>query len=91
MKTIPKKLFNKVISTTRLYWGSSLRNGEPDKGLLYKRIELATQLQEQTGIDWLAITDFLDSIVKTNGLQPDAENDEIYCALRCLGWEVKDE
>lgn len=47
-------------------------------------------LEKQTHVWWDSILNLLDGILATHGFCPDAENDEIYCALRCIGWEATD-
>ena len=84
MKKILKKKLDKAIELTREYWAT----GNTD--ILGKRISLAQSLEKQTHVWWDAILYLLDGILETHGFYPDAENDEIYCALRCLGWEVTD-
>lgn len=87
MKKIPKKLLDECIEVIREYW----RSADTNHKALDKRIAIAQKIEKQTGIEWLAIVNFLDAILMNYGLQPDAENDEIYCTLRCVGWEPIDE
>ena len=82
MKKMPKKQFDKILDLSRAYW----KDGGDE--ILRERIRLAQVVQKLTGVDWLHILDFADSIVAYRGLLHDAENDEIYCALRTIGWEV---
>ena len=86
MKKIPKKELDKVVELSRSYWESG-----GDTHILQSRIAIAKEIEAQTGIDWLTIIDFVDSIVKTSGLFKDASNEMIYILLRVLGWEVVDE
>lgn len=87
MNKIPKKLLDELIEVNREYWNSENTNHKA----LDKRIAIAKKIEKKTGLDWLAIANFLDAILMSDGLEPDAENDEIYCALHCLGWmEVAD-
>jgi hypothetical protein len=82
MKKMPKKQFNEIVALSRAYWES----GEEE--ILRERILLSQAVEKITGVDWLHILDFVDSLVASRGLLPDAENDEIYSALRVIGWEV---
>ena len=81
MKKIPKKKLDEAIELSRRYWASG------DKKLLGSKIDFAEELAKEIGVSWLALENFIDGIVSTQGMCPDAENDEIHCALRCIGWE----
>lgn len=83
MKKISKKKLNRLISMTREYWETG------DTTILHKRITLA-EAMKKTGLTWSAILDLLDGILANHAFLPEASNDEIYCALRCLGWEASD-
>jgi hypothetical protein len=83
MKKISKKKLDYIIALTREYWETGNRN------ILGYRIDKATELQPTTGLSWSGILDFVDGIL--HGFAPDATDDEIYCALRVLGWEATDE
>lgn len=85
MNQISKKKLNKIIDMTKEYWETG------DIGLLNKRMNLSEKLGKEIEVDWLAVLDFLDGILKCYGLCPDAEYDKIYCALRCIGWEAVDD
>ena len=84
MKKMPKNLFDEIIDLSRAYW----EDGEGE--ILAKRIRLAKIVEKATGVDWLYIIDFTDSIVAGRGLLSDAENEKIYETLSVLGWEVVD-
>lgn len=86
MKKIPKKLLDECIEATRAYW-----NEDFNQSLLTAKKRTASKLAEAIEIDWLAVEMFFDGILNSKGFYPDAENDEIYCALRCMGWEPTDE
>lgn len=84
MKQIPMKQFDKVVRLSREYW---------DEGsivTLQERTKVAMKIREVTGIDWLAIIDFVDAIIRRTGILPDASDEMIYILLRVLGWEVAD-
>ena len=84
MKKIPKKLLDECIEATRAYW----RCPAVEDSQRYKeKTDNCHALMDVIGVDWSAISDFLDSILRLQGFTPDAENDEIYCTLRTLGWE----
>ena len=82
MKQIPKKPFDKLVQLSREYWeeGSTIT--------LQERIKVSMEIREVTGIDWLAIIDFVDSIIRRTGILPGASDEMIYILLRVLGWEV---
>lgn len=84
MKKIPKKLLDDCIEATRKYWATG------NKSFMAKKIEASQKLANEIGRSWLAVENFIDGILNSNGFCPDAENDEIYCALRCIGWEPVD-
>lgn len=85
MKHIPKNKFDKVVSLSREYFA------EGDTSLLKERINIAMEIRRETEIDWLAIIDFVDSIIRDTGILPRANNEMLYILLRVLGWEVVDE
>lgn len=91
MKKISKKQMGKLIDLSRQYWVSARATGEPSESLLKERNKIASEIADKTGLSEFAIIDLVDSIVRCNGLLPDADNDEIYFVLRILGWRVKDE
>ena len=82
MKKMPKKQFDKILDLSLEYW----ENGKEE--ILTERIHLAQKVEKIIGVEWLSILEFVDSVIRCNGLLPDAENDEIYSALRTIGWEV---
>lgn len=84
MKQIPKKEFDEVLRLSRDFWES----GDP---LLVKdRIAIAQYITNKTGIDWMAICDFIDCLIRRYGFLPGASNEMLYILLRVLGWEVAD-
>lgn len=85
MKTISKKMLEKLADMTRRYWDT----GERD--ILQDRIDLAISMKEETGLTWGAILDLLDGILQNDGFKPNAENEDIYCVLRIMGWKVTDD
>jgi hypothetical protein len=85
MKTISKKKLDELIAMTKQYWDT----GERD--ILQKRIDLASTMEKETGLTWGAILDLLDGILANSGFAPNAENEDIYCVLRVLGWKVTDD
>lgn len=82
MKKIPKKQFDKLVSLSRGYWEDGSTT------LLQERIKVAIEINEVTGIDWLAIIDFVDGIIRRTGVLPGASDEMLYILLRVLGWEV---
>lgn len=85
MKNIPKKLFDEFVSISREFWKTS------DNDLIKKRIEMSQQICKETGIDWSAILDFIDSIIRYTGFLPGADNETLYALLHLMGWGVADE
>lgn len=85
MKKIPKKQFDEIICLSRKYWDDGTSN---DSTVLQERIKIALEFRDVCGIDWMAIIDFVDSIIRTTGILPGASNKMIYFLLRSLGWEV---
>ena len=82
MKKIPKKLLDECIEASRKYWATG------NKIILDKKQDAAENIADAIGISWLAVDNFIDGILNSYGICPDATNDEIYCALRTLGWDV---
>lgn len=82
MKKIPKKLLDECIEASRVYWATG------NKRILNKEMNAAENLEDAIGISWLPVINFIDGILNRRGICPDATNDEIYCALRTLGWDV---
>jgi hypothetical protein len=89
MKKISKKKLDKLIAMTREYWHGEYEQ-ERNRAILSKRITMAEALEKEIGLHWGAVLGLLDGILQNHGFFRDATNDEIYCALRCLGWEVTD-
>lgn len=85
MKKIPKKQFDEVLRLSRDIWEK--HEQEPIK----ERIKVAQEITNVTGLDWMAIMDFIDCIIRSSGFVPGASDDFIYLLLRVLGWEVVDE
>ena len=85
MKKIPKKQFDELVRLSRKFWE------DIDTTLLKDRIDVAMEIREATGIDWVATIDFIDCIIRSTGILPGASDEMIYNLLRVLGWEVADE
>lgn len=84
MKQIPKKPLDEIIEVCRRYWNSEVA----DSKALDKRIKIAQKIEKRTGLDWLALANFIDAVLMGDGLEPNAENEKIYSALRALGWDI---
>jgi hypothetical protein len=82
MKKIPKKQFDDVVRLSREYWETGSTT------LLQERIKVAIEIRDLTGIDWLAIIDFVDCIIRRTGVLPGASDEMLHILLRVLGWEV---
>ena len=82
MKQIPKKQFDSIVRLSREYWETG------STPLLQERIKDAMEINEMTRIDWLAIIDFVDCIIRRTGVLPGASDEMLYILLRVLGWEV---
>lgn len=85
MKRIPKKQFDEVLRLSREIWD----NGEHEP--IKERIKVAQEITNATGLDWLAIMDLIDCIIRDSGFVPNADDDFIYLLLRVLGWDVANE
>lgn len=91
MKKIPKKLLDDCIEASRNFWDCYTDTEAEMERKLSVRRKAADALEDAIGVDWMSIANFIDGIVNHHGFCPDAENDEIYCALRCIGWDVVNE
>ncbi len=85
MKKIPKKLLDSLIYLDRLYW----KTGEFD--LLAAMNTLCFELEDECGLDWSSIRNFVSSVYTPKGLSPEADNEIIYSVLNLFGWVVSDE
>lgn len=85
MKKMPKNLFDELIRYSRKYWEDGDHFTLANKGVASKKVEAAT------GVDWLAVQDLVDSIIRYSAFLPNAENEKIYEVLSVLGWEVVDD
>lgn len=85
MKQISKKLLDPLIHFKRVYW----KDGDVD--LLPGIHALAMEIEDESHLDWLSVCDFLNAILRRNGLSPNTDNETIYEALKLFGWEVADE
>ena len=85
MKTIEKKSLERVISLTRAIGDSDLKRIDL---LIADRVMEAKHLTRNIELDWLSVLDLVDSILRYQGLQPEAGNDVIYDILFRLGWAV---
>jgi hypothetical protein len=91
MKKIPKKLLDDCIEASRNYWNCYNDTQEEMRRKLAVYSGACDALGHAIGVDWVSVQDFFSSILRRNGFYNDAENDEIYCALRCIGWMPVDE
>ena len=82
MKKIPKKQFDSIVRLSREYWETG------STPLLQERIKAAIEIRDVTQIDWLAIIEFVDCIIRRTGVLPGASDEMLYILLRVLGWEV---
>ena len=62
-------------------------SGDTDR-VVKDGIKVAEAIEEDSGLNWLAINDFTWSVVRY--LKQDATNEEVYKVLEMLGWKVKD-
>lgn len=82
MKQIPKKTLDALIHFDKMYWCDGGQH------LLEANHALAFEIEDQSGLNWLAIKDFISSIFIHRGISPNADNETIYEALKLFGWEV---
>ena len=86
MKRIAKQPFDRLVELTHEFRKTS------KESILRYRIDKAIELVEATGdkeLTWCSLLNFIDGILF--GVCEDATNDEIYSAMRVLGWEVVDD
>lgn len=88
MKKIPKKLLDKLICNNRKIWKNP---GGSNDELHQMNCYLAKDIESVCGLDWLAVSDFVFSIIMRRGFRPNATNAEIYAVITLLGWEVVDD
>jgi hypothetical protein len=82
MKKISKMKIDSLVYVTSSYWATG------DKRLLNARMAIVKMIQEESGITWGAILNFVDGILMCDGLAPEADNQTIYNALQLFGWDV---
>lgn len=85
MKKIPKKQFDEVIRLSRKIWDDGCTD------TIKKRIKVAQEIYQTTGLCFTVIMDIVDCIIRPSGFMAGADNEMIYLILRVLGWEVVDE
>jgi hypothetical protein len=85
MKKIPKKQFDEVIRLSREIWDGDFTV------TIKKRIKVAQEISQTTGLCFTVIMDIVDCIIRPSGFMAGADNEMIYLILRVLGWEVTDE
>ena len=85
-KKISKKKLESLIYLARQYWSTG------ETKLLEARMALGKEIENESDVDWVAIIDFIDSIVKRHkGLCSNTDNETIYAALNLFGWDVVSE
>lgn len=84
MKRMPKTLFDSYIDISRCYWEAG---GEKT---LAEKLAMANEIARNTPVDFLAVSDLVDSIIRRSGFYPDATNEMLYDVLAVMGWEVAD-
>lgn len=84
-KVIPKALLDKAIELDREYW-----TGASAPLASERIIDVCTEIDCVSGVNWYSFRDFLAAILPFRGLKHDATNEEIYAVLRLLGWEVSE-
>lgn len=85
MKTVKKIEVDRLIRYTKRWW---LGSDEDDLNAMLLQSEA---LGRQTGIEWTAWLNIMDSIFKADGLNNAATNEQVYQILNILGWEVVEE
>ena len=88
MKKMPKKLLDAYIEASRAFWNGYMDSDYEQEERMHTKMKASFALERAVNVDWLSIQNFIDGILGIKGICPDAENDEIYCALRCLGWDI---
>lgn len=92
MSKIPKKQLNYLIFLLREEVYKKYKNKPISPELAGMCHRVAYDLEIATGIiTYSAFESFLGSILRHDGIKPDAKNEEIYELFKLLGMEVVDE
>lgn len=84
-KVIDKAVFDVVIQLVRDYWNSPY--GDDSKA----RLKVIGDFLTTHFREYIRLYEFLQTTLSAMGVNPEATNEDIYKALECLGWRVKDE
>ena len=89
---IPKERLDYLIFLLRVEVYKNYKNKPINPSLALMCHRAAFDLEIATGIiEYSAFEDFLGSILRNDGIKPDATNEEIYELFKLLGVEVVDE
>ena len=86
-KVIDKAVFDVVIQLVRDYWSSNEYNAEK----IQERLAVIRNFIDKHYKEYECLYEFLQVTIGSLGVNHDATNEQIYGALECLGWRVKDE
>ena len=86
-KVLDKAVFDVVIQLVRDYWRESYYSIDEMK----ERLDIIRNFLDKHFKEYKCLYDFLQVTISTLGVNHDATNEQIYGALECLGWRVKDE
>lgn len=90
-KIIKRKLLEDVVNTSREYWHSEICTDEEIREACDRCGAAAEALEEDCGINAWTIRNFVDSLLRYDGLKREATNEEIIELLEKLGWTVTDD
>ena len=84
MKVLDKKKLELLIALCRLYWTT----GTGDKEDLEDILGMMSKVRKKHFPEHKDLVCFINSIVGSLGLNPGVGDEEIYCVLKILGYEV---
>ena len=83
MKSVSAKRIRKMLDLTREYYSDVWREEEGNRAILKERINIGKEIEDETGVSWMAWVEFVSAAY---GLGADVTDDEAFCALRVLGF-----
>lgn len=85
MKTVSAKSVVKLLNLTREYYADLLRPEQDNKELLKKRLQIANELENETGVSWYAWENIISGVYDLNNK---ITNKEVFAVIRVLGFNV---
>ena len=83
-KVIDKAVFDVIVQLVRDYW-----NSNPCEERTRKRLEVVRKFLKNHFPEYERLYDFLNDVFRF--VRDGVEDNQIYGALKCLGWRVEDE